>query len=132
MTTYKGNSGVVKISSNAIAELTGWTLTETEGTTEDTALGDTSRTFVVDGLPTWTAQIEGHWYPGDTNGQALMLIGASLSMVFDELGTATGSPTHTGTALITSRQIGAISNGGIIPFSAQLQGTGALTHAVIP
>ncbi len=128
MTTYKGNAGVAKVSTNAIGELTGFTITETGGTAEDTALGDSAKTFLADGLPTWTAHIEGHYYPTDT-AQAAMTIGSSLSLEFDPLGTATGTPKLTGTGILTQLQTGALANGQVIPFSADVQGTGALTKA---
>ena len=128
MTTIKGNAGVVKIGANAIAELTGFTITETGGTAEDTALGDTARTYVADGLPTWTAAINGHWFLGDTNGQDLLVIGASLSLSFNPAGTGTGTKKLDGTGLVTQVQHGEIGNGAIVPFSAQVQGTGALTR----
>lgn len=128
MATIKGNSGVVKIASNAIAELTGFTITETGGTSEDTALGDTARTYLADGLPTWTATINGHWYLGDTNGQALLVIGASLSLSFNPAGTANGTTKLDGTGIVTQVQHGEIGNGVVVPFSAQVQGTGALTR----
>jgi len=128
MTTYKGNSGVVKIGSDSIAEITKITVTETGGTAEDTALGDTARTYVADGLPTWTASIEAHYFPSDTNGQALIVIGASLSLVFNLLGTGTGTKKYSGTGIVTQRQFGDVQNGQIIPFSAQFQGSGTLTE----
>jgi len=128
MATIKGNSGVVKIGANAIAELTGFTITETGGTTEDTALGDTARTYLADGLPTWSATINGHWYIGDSNGQALLVIGASLSLSFNPAGTATSTPKLDGTGIVTQVQHGEIANGAVVPFSAQVQGTGALTR----
>lgn len=128
MTTYKGNSGVVKIGSTAIAELTGFTITETVGTAEDTALGDTARTYVSDDLPTWTAAISGHWFLGDTTGQALLVVGASLSLSFSPAGTTTGLKKLDGTGIITQVQHGEVGNGQIVPFSAQVQGTGALTR----
>lgn len=129
MTTYKGNAGIAKIGSNAIAELTSYTVTETEGTVEDTSLGDAARTYLADGLPTWTAAIAGHYYAGDTTGQALLVMGASLSMEFDPVGITTGLPTLTGTALVTGMTHGEVTNGGVVPFSATLQGTGALVRA---
>lgn len=128
MATIKGNSGVVKIGANAIAELTGFTITETGGTTEDTALGDTARTYLADGLPTWTAAISGHWFIGDTNGQALLVIGASLALSFNPAGTAASTPKLDGTGIVTQVQHGEIGNGVVVPFSAQVQGTGALVR----
>lgn len=128
MTTVIGNSGVVKIGSNAIAELTGFTVTETGGTSEDTALGDTARTYVADALPTWTASVSGHYYPGDSNGQALLVIGAALSLVFNFAGTGTGTQKFSGAGIVTQVQFGELQNGQVVPFTAQFQGSGALTR----
>lgn len=128
MATIKGNSGVVKIGANNIAEITSFSITETEGTVEDTALGDAARTYVPDALPTWTASINCHHYKGDTNGQALMLVGESLSFVFNPAGTGSGTETLTGTGIVTSRQVGDVANAAIVPLAIQVQGTGALTH----
>jgi hypothetical protein len=128
MTTTKGNAGVVKISTNAIAELTSWSITETEGTVEDTALGDAAHTYLADGLQGWTAQIQGHYYDGDTNGQALLVAGASLSLSLSYAGTGTGTQKFSGTGLVTSIQVGDVANAQIVPFTAQIQGTGALTR----
>ncbi len=128
MTTYKGNSGVVKIASNSIAELTSFSITETEGTTEDTALGDTARTFMADGLQAWSGQVSGHYYPGDTNGQALIVAGADLAWTFNFLGTGVGTQKLSGNAIVTQVQFGELQNGQVIPFSAQIQGNGALTR----
>lgn len=128
MTTIKGNSGVVKIGANAIAELTGFTITETGGTAEDTALGDTARTYLADGLPTWTATVNGHWFLGDTNGQDLIVIGAVLSLSFNPAGTAAATKKLDGTGIVTQVQHGEIGNGQVVPFSAQFQGTGPLVR----
>ncbi len=128
MTTYRGNSGVAKIGANAIAELTRFAVTETGGTAEDTALGDTARTYKPDGLSTWTATVNGHWFPGDTNGQALIVIGAELALEFGMAGTATGLPKLSGTGIVTQVQHGELQNGQIVPFSASFQGSGALAR----
>lgn len=128
MTTYKGNSGVVRQSTYSIAELTGFTVTETMGTTEDTALGDTARSFLADGLQAWSASVEGHYYPGDTNGQATIVAGAELNWSFNFIGTGTGTQKFSGAGIITQLQVGQLQNGQPIPFSAQIQGNGALTR----
>lgn len=131
MATIKGNSGVVKIGANAIAEITSFSITETEGTVEDTALGDAARTHVADELPTWTASINCHHYKGDTNGQALALIGQSLSFVFQPAGTGSGAETLSGTGIVTSRQVGDVANAQIVPLVLQIQGSGTLTHGTV-
>lgn len=128
MTTYKGNTGVVKIGANAIAEITSFSITETEGTVEDTALGDTARTYVADELPTFSGTINCHHFPTDTNGQALLLVGDSLSFEVSPIGTATGREKLSGSGIITSRQVGDVTNAAIVPLVVQFQGTGVLTH----
>lgn len=129
MTTYKGNSGVAKIGANAIAELKGFTVNVKMGTVEDTALGDTARTRVSDELQDWDATITGHFFPGDTNGQALLVEGASLSLEFHPTGTATGRQKLSGTGIVDSVTIGEVANAAIVPFSAHCVGSGALARA---
>jgi hypothetical protein len=131
MTTHKGNSGVVRVGGTptVVAEMKSWSLTETISTVEDTAMGDSAKTFVSDDLPTWTASINCHFYPGDTNGQATLLVGASITMEFGSEGTTTGKNKRTGTGIITSRQEGEVTNAQIVPLTIQVQGTGALTRA---
>ena len=45
MATFKGNSGTVKVGSDAIAEIRSYSVDETMDTIEDTSMGDTYRTF---------------------------------------------------------------------------------------
>ncbi len=130
MATHKGNSGVVRVgeSPTAIAEITSWSLTETAGTVEDTAMGDAAKTFVSDDLPTWSATVNCHFYPGDTNGQEVLQVGDSLAFEFGSEGTASGKNKRSGTGIITSRQEGDVANAAIVPLIVQVQGTGALTR----
>lgn len=128
MATIKGNSGVVKIGATAVAEITNFSVTETEGTVEDTALGDVARTRVADELPTWTASVNCHHYKADTTGQALALVGESLSFEFAPAGTAAGKEKLSGTGIVTNRQVGDVANGQIVPLALQIEGSGALTH----
>ncbi len=129
MATHKGNTGVVRVGGTptAVAEITSWSITETGGAVEDTALGDAAKTFVPDDLPSWTATINCHYYPGDTNGQVTLAVNALLAMEFGSEGIATGKNKLSGNGIITSRQIGDVANAAIVPLILQVQGTGALT-----
>ncbi|WP_375599378.1 hypothetical protein [Devosia sp. Naph2] len=129
MTTYLGNSGVLKVGAGptAVAELTGFTITETSGTVEDTAQGDTAQTHKPNGLPTWTGSMRGHYFPEDTNGQAVLVAGAELGFEGSPTGTANGRQKLTGTIIVTSIEIGS-DNGAVVPFTCQFQGTGALAR----
>ena len=130
MATIKGNSGIVKVGATqtAIAEINGFSIIETVGTVEDTALGDAARTYVSDELPTWTATVNCHHFKEDTNGQAVCLIGQSLAFEFHPAGAASTKEKLTGTGIVTSRQVGDVANGAIVPLALQIQGTGVLTH----
>lgn len=127
MTTYLGNSGVVKVGSTAIAELTRFSVTVTEGTVEDSAQGDTAHTYLADGMQGWTASVEGHYFPGDTGGQDQIVEGASLSLVFNPIGTTTGRQKLSGTGIVTSVAITS-ENVQVVNFTAQFQGSGTLTR----
>ena len=47
MATYVGTSGVVKVGTNAVAEVVGFNLDETNDTVEDTTLTDTAKSYLV-------------------------------------------------------------------------------------
>jgi len=71
MTTYTGNSGVVRIDTNSIAEVVSFDINENADRVEDTALGDTNRTYKP-GLTDVSGTITCHYDDGDTNGQVAM------------------------------------------------------------
>ena len=45
MATHTGLNGVVKLGSNTVGEVTGFTLNQTHDTVEDTALGDSMKSY---------------------------------------------------------------------------------------
>lgn len=132
MTTHKGNGGVVKVATNAVGELTSWSITETQGTTEDTSLGDIARTYLPDGLQAWSGSMVGHYDPSDTTGQAALVAGATLAGEFFSDGTGSGKKKFAGSLIVTSVQIGEVSNGVVVPWTAQFQGSGALARSAVP
>lgn len=129
MTTHRGNAGVLKVGATptAVAELTGFTITETAGTIEDTAQGDTARTYKSDALPTWSGSMRGWYDASDTNGQEVIIPGEEMAFEGSPTGTANGLAKLSGTIIITNRET-VSDNGAIVSFSAQFQGTGALTR----
>ena len=46
MATKSGKDGLVKVSSNTVAEVRNWTLDLSADTIEDTVMGDTARTYL--------------------------------------------------------------------------------------
>ena len=101
MSTYTGNSGVVKIGTNTVAEVVGFSVTENADRVEDTALGDSNRTYKA-GLTDVSGTIECHFDPPDTNGQVAMTAGATVSLVLWPEGSGTGNSEWTVSATVLS------------------------------
>jgi len=76
---HRGSEGVVKVASATIAEVRGWTITESANTIDDTILSDTAETH-QGGTTSWSAQITTFWDETDTSGQMAMTIGASITL----------------------------------------------------
>lgn len=130
MATHKGSEGVVKVGTDTVAEITGWSLDETADTIEDTALSDSAKTFLSD-LTSWTASADAHWDETDTTGQGALTSGATVTLNLYPEGDVTGDTFWSGSAIVTSiSRSGAI--GSTISASFSFQGTGALTESTVP
>lgn len=126
MATIKGNGGVVKVASAAIAEIRSFSIDETSDTIEDTAMGDTYRTFKTS-LKSWSGSVDVFFDDSDTTGQGALVPGAEAAVTFYVEGDDTGSHTLSGSAIVTSRSISS-SFDGMVEASLSLQGNGALTE----
>lgn len=125
MANHKGSEGLVKIGTNTVAEVTGWSLEQTAEVIEDTELSDTAKSFKSD-LTSWNGSIECHLDETDTNGQEAMTIGAEVTLHLLPEGDTTGDLDMYGSAIITGiSEGGAI--GGMVTRSFTFQGNGALT-----
>ena len=129
MATHKGSEGLVKIGSNTVAEVTGFSFDETADTIETTALANSARSYVAD-LVSWSGSIDCFYDETDSTGQGAMTNGASVSLHLYPEGADSGDIEYYGTALITgisrSNAIGAIVNANF-----SFQGTGGITSATI-
>ena len=129
MATHKGSEGVVKIGSNVVAEVTGFSFDETCDTIEDTALSDTARTFVAD-YTSFSGSIDCMWDETDSTGQGAMTNGASVAIDLFPEGTGAGDYYYSGTAIITSISR-ANAMGAMVTASFSFQGTGAMTTGTV-
>jgi hypothetical protein len=129
MATHHGREGVVKLTTNTIAEVTGFSFDISMSMIDDTALTDSAKTFIPDQY-TWTGTIECHWDETDTNGQAAMetaiLAGTSLTLNLYPEGASTGDRYFSGTAYLTSMGTN-VSMGSTIKATYAFQGSGAIT-----
>lgn len=129
MTTHSGQSGVVKVGSTTVAEVKSFSVEESSEVLEDTAQGDTTRTYKA-GLKSWTVSLEALWDPDDTGGQDALTNGASVTLELYPWGTTSGDTYLTGAAIITSRSVNSEME-GIVSMSISGQGTGALTETTV-
>ena len=126
MATFKGNSGTVKVGSDAIAEIRSYNIDETMDTIEDTSMGDTYRTYKTS-LKAFSGSVDVFFDDTDTSGQGALTVGSEVTVTFLMEGDTTGSHSLSGTALVTGRTITG-SFDGLVEASLTLQGTGALTE----
>lgn len=129
MATFTGSAGVILVGSNQVAEVRNYSIEESADTIEDSAMGDTSRTFKV-GLKSFSGSADVFFDDTDTTGQGALTVGSSVTISFQMEGNTTGDHKLTGTALVTSRSISA-SFDGMVEASISFTGTGALSETTV-
>lgn len=129
MATHTGSEGTIHVGTNAVAEIRSYNVNENADTIEDTAMGDTARTYKPS-LTSFDGTLDVFWDETDTNGQAALAIGGEVTIKFYPEGAASGDTYYSGTAIVTSRSINA-SFDGMVEMSIGVQGTGALTTATV-
>ena len=128
MATFSGSAGVVKAGGNAIGEIRSFTVDQTAATVEDTAMGDTTRSYKAT-LNTFTASIDALFDDTDT-AQTAMTIGSSLAFLFQPEGSGSGAFQLSGSGIVTGISQ-TQSFDGLVERSFTVQGTGALTIGTV-
>ena len=130
MATHTGSGGTVRVgSTNSILEIRSYSVEETADTAEDTAMGDSYRTFKTT-LKGWSGSVDVFWDEADTNGQGALIVGAEVAIRFMPEGTATGDIYLTGQAIVTGKTITG-SFDGMVESTITVQGTGALSSVAV-
>jgi len=129
MATHVGTAGVVKIGANAVAEVVGFNVDETNDTVEDTSLTDTAKTYIALRKDA-TGTIECHWDETDTNGQESLDVGSSVTLNLYPEGADSGDAYYTGTALVTGASV-AVTMEGTISRTFNVQFSGGVTHTTV-
>jgi len=129
MATHVGTSGVVKVGSATVAEVTGFTLNETQDTVEDTSLTDSKKSYVALRGDA-TATIEAHWDETDSNGQEALDVGSSATIELYPEGADSGDAYYTGTGIVTGADV-AVTMDGIISRTLNIQFSGGVTHSTV-
>ena len=129
MATFTGSDGVILVGSDQVAEVRSYSIDETMDTLEDTAMGDTSRTYKTS-LKTFSGSADVFFDDTDTSGQGALTVGSEVTLNVQFEGNTSGDHKLTGTVLITGRTISA-SFDGMVEASISFQGTGALTETTV-
>jgi predicted secreted protein len=129
MATHCGSEGSVAVGADTVAEVRNYSIEESADTIEDTALGDTARTFKL-GLEQWTASLDVWWDETDTNGQGALPNGAAVTLNVYPEGDDSSDTYLTGSGIVTGLSISG-SFDGMVEASITIQGTGALTTTTV-
>lgn len=129
MATHHGKNGVVKVGSNAVAEVTAFEINEDAPVADDTVMGDTARTHLV-GIPGWKGTMTCWWDETDTNGQQALSKGASVTLNLYPEGAGAGATYKTGAATITEVGV-SVQRDGVVTRNFSFEGNGALTETTV-
>lgn len=125
MATFSGKDGVVEIGANAVANIRGFDVTSESSTVDDTVCGATWETHIAT-FKRWSASVNCLWDDSDTNGQDLMVEGASLVFHFKPEGSDVGDVDYTGTGTV-EQLVRRLTHDGLVEASFNVKGQGALT-----
>lgn len=129
MATFTGSDGVVLVGSNQVAEVRSYSIDETMDTLEDTAMGDSSRTYKTS-LKTFSGSMDVFFDDTDTSGQGGLTVGTEATLNVQMEGNTSGDHKLTGSIIVTGRTISA-SFDGMVEASISFQGTGALSETTV-
>ena len=128
MATHHGKEGVVTIGGTTLGNATGFTVDTTHDVVEDTALGNSMKSFIA-GRGTFTASIDMNFDETDS-GQTTMVQGAELTFAFLPEGNESGDRKFSGTGIVTGMSV-SVPLDGVITRTVTGQGTGGLTIGTV-
>ena len=128
MANHHGSEGLVRVGSNTVAEVTGFSFTASAEYAEDTTLSDTAKTYNTTAITSWSGSVTAFWDETDTSGQVAMAPGANVALVLVPEGIDSGDTRYSGNALITEITRN-VQRGAITEITFNFIGNGTLTAA---
>lgn len=125
MAVFTGKAGVVQTSSNDIAEVRSYSITESGDTTESTSMGDSAKSYEPT-LTEFSGSIDLFFDDTDTSGQVSLTVGSEFTLNLGPEGTSTGKYKLSGTGIVTEKTITA-AHDGLVEMTIGFQGDGALS-----
>lgn len=129
MATHVGSEGVVQVGANDIAEVKSWSITEEITLVDDSAMADAWESH-LNGRKRWNAEVTCNWDETDTNGQAALTNGASVTLNLKPEGDSNGDTYFTGTATVESITV-TTGTDQTIDTTIRLRGNGILTITTV-
>jgi predicted secreted protein len=130
MTTFTGQAGTLRNSTNAIAEVRNFEISVSADTVEDTVMTDTWKTNKAM-QKSWTASVECYF---DTSNAAQNGFSVGTTVAFQgypsSAAATVGNASFTGSAIVTGRTIKS-SHDGLVELSLTLIGDGALVETTM-
>lgn len=131
MATKWGVDGLVRISTNTVAEMQNWELEESVDPIDDTSMGDTNQTHIAgSGMKAWRVTATCWWDESDTSGQEACTVGASVTLNLHPEGNSSGDTYYTGTASVVRRGV-AVPKDNMITRVIEFLGNGALSQTTV-
>lgn len=129
MATVTGSAGIFKAVTTGgsvanIGEVRSYNFDGSADTIEDTAMGDTARTYKV-GLKNRSLVIEAYFDSSDT-AQEDLAVGSTVDFEVHPEGTGVGTPVYSGTGVVTISNISG-SFDGMVEASFTIQVSGEVT-----
>ena len=128
MATHHGKEGVLTIGGTTLGNATGFTIDTTHDVVEDTALGNSMKSFLV-GRGSFTFSIDMNFDETDS-GQTALVQGAELTFAFLPEGNESGDRKFSGTGIVTGMAV-SVPLDGVITRTVTGQGTGGLTIGTV-
>ena len=128
MATHHGKECVLTIGGTTLGNATGFTIDTTHDVVEDTALGNSMKSFLV-GRGSFTFSIDMNFDETDS-GQTALVQGAELTFAFLPEGNESGDRKFSGTGIVTGMSV-SVPLDGVITRTVTGQGTGGLTIGTV-
>ena len=125
---HHGKEGVLKVGSDVMSGVTGFTIDTTADVVEDTSLGNSAKTYMA-GRTAFSGSIDMHYDEGDT-AQETLDVGATIAFTLLPEGNTSGDQSFAGNGIVTSMSVG-VTLDGVSTRSVAFQGTGALTIGTV-
>jgi hypothetical protein len=129
MANHTGQAGLVKLGTDVVGSVTGFSIDTTGDVIESSNLGSTARTYMA-GRTSFTASVDANFDEGDSSGQLALTVGSTVALKLYPEGADSGDYYWSGSAIVTGESH-SVTLDDLIKSSMTLQGSGVLTRTTV-